>query len=92
MYSTTTITRPQIRDNPRALDVTVPVKAGTHAVGATFLATNYRPSLDLVKHYARSRSKTTGSPAAVLPVIGYMRVEGPSLPNVRPSRAACARS
>src|SRR4051812_6751632 len=35
------------------IDVTVPVKAGTHTVGATFLATNYRPNLDLIKQYER---------------------------------------
>jgi hypothetical protein len=32
------------------LEATTPVKAGTHTVGATFLATNYRPSLDLIRH------------------------------------------
>ena len=30
------------------------MKAGTHTVGATFVATNNRPSLDLAKHFSRS--------------------------------------
>ena len=30
-----------------SIDVTLPVKAGSHQVGVTFLADNYRPSLDL---------------------------------------------
>ncbi len=34
-----------------SIDISVPVRAGTHMVGATFLATNYRPSLDLIKQY-----------------------------------------
>ena len=54
------------------------MKAGTHAVGATFLATNYRPSLDLAKHYARSTLQNVRIAGFTsYPVIGYMRVEGP---------------
>ncbi len=61
-----------------ALRLTVPVKAGTHAVGATFLATNYRPSLDLARHYARSTLQNVRIPGFTsYPVIGYLRVEGP---------------
>src|SRR6266699_1311356 len=33
-------------DSDGSLEITLPVKAGTRLVGATFLATNYRPSLD----------------------------------------------
>jgi mono/diheme cytochrome c family protein len=62
----------------QALELTVPVKAGTHAVGATFLATNYRPSLDLAKHYARSTLQNVRIAGFTsYPVIGYLRVEGP---------------
>ena len=30
----------------KTIDVTLPVKAGAHHVGVTFLATNYAPGLD----------------------------------------------
>jgi hypothetical protein len=36
------------------LEVRVPVKAGSHDVGATFLATTYVPNVDLNRHYRRS--------------------------------------
>ena len=35
------------------LEVSLPVKAGSRMVGATFLATNYRPSLDMRERGAR---------------------------------------
>src|SRR5262245_25224456 len=35
------------------LEVTIPIRAGSRLVGATFIATNYRPSLDLIRHYDR---------------------------------------
>jgi hypothetical protein len=61
-----------------ALRLTIPVKAGTHAVGATFLATNYRPSLDLAKHYARSTLQNVRIAGFTsYPVIGYLKIEGP---------------
>ena len=31
----------------------VPVRAGSRVVGVTFLATNYRPSLDVIRQYDR---------------------------------------
>ena len=34
-------------DGDGTLEVTVPVRAGSRLVGATFIATNYRPSLDI---------------------------------------------
>src|SRR5262245_51200757 len=38
-------------DTDGTLEVTVPVRAGSRLVGATFVATNYRPSLDIIRHY-----------------------------------------
>jgi hypothetical protein len=35
-------------DHDGSLDVTLPVKAGTHLVGATFVATNFRPDTGLI--------------------------------------------
>ncbi len=50
------------------LEVTIPVKAGSRTVGATFLATNYRPSLDLIKQYrSKVAREQQHSAAAVLP-------------------------
>ena len=40
-------------DNDGSIDVTIPVKAGSHLVGVTFLAENFRPSLDLIRQYDR---------------------------------------
>jgi len=60
------------------LEVTVPVKAGTRTVGATFLATNYRPSLDLVKQYARKSIENNAIPQLQYPPeIGLLKIQGP---------------
>src|SRR5262245_37357560 len=45
-----------------ALEVTIPVKAGSRKVGATFLATNYRPSLDMIKQYDRKSLENNSIP------------------------------
>ena len=59
-------------------DVTIPVKAGSHKVGATFLATNYRPSLDMVKQYERKSLENNSIPQLqYYPAIGFMRIQGP---------------
>jgi hypothetical protein len=61
-----------------ALAFSIPVKAGTHTIGATFIATNYRPSLDPYKHYARSTLQNVRiSGFTSYPVLGYLKVEGP---------------
>jgi Protein of unknown function (DUF1592)/Protein of unknown function (DUF1588)/Protein of unknown function (DUF1587)/Protein of unknown function (DUF1585)/Protein of unknown function (DUF1595) len=64
-----------------SLEVTVPVKAGTHMVGATFLATNYRPSLDLIRHYERTSLENNSIPQLqYYPAIGFFRIQGPFNP------------
>jgi cytochrome c5 len=61
-----------------ALEITVPVKAGSHRVGATFLATNYRPTLDLIRQYERKSLENNSIPQLqYYPAIGLMRVQGP---------------
>ncbi len=61
-----------------ALDVTIPVKAGSRMVGATFLATNYRPSLDTVKQYDRKSLENNSIPQLqYYPAIGFLRIQGP---------------
>ncbi len=61
-----------------AIEVTVPVRAGTHAVGATFLATNYRPSLDMIRQYERKSLENNSIPQLqYYPAIGLLRIQGP---------------
>jgi hypothetical protein len=60
------------------LEVTVPVKAGSRVVGATFLQTNFRPSLDLIKQYDRKSLENNSIPQLqYYPAIGFLRVSGP---------------
>ena len=73
------------------LEVTVPVKAGSRLVGATFLATNYRPSLDLIKQYDRKSLENNSIPQLqYYPAIGFLRVQGPFTP-LRPSDSRSLR-
>jgi Protein of unknown function (DUF1592)/Protein of unknown function (DUF1588)/Protein of unknown function (DUF1587)/Protein of unknown function (DUF1585)/Protein of unknown function (DUF1595)/Planctomycete cytochrome C len=61
-----------------ALEVTIPVKAGSHRVGATFLATNFRPSLDMIKQYDRKSLENNSIPQLqYYPAIGFLRIQGP---------------
>jgi hypothetical protein len=63
------------------LEVTVPVKAGTRVVGATFLATNYRPSLDVIRQYDRKSLENNSIPQLqYYPAIGFLRIQGPFSP------------
>jgi hypothetical protein len=60
------------------LDVTVPVRAGSRLVGVTFLATNYRPSLDIIQHYDRQSLENNTIPQLeYYPAVGYLRIQGP---------------
>jgi hypothetical protein len=60
------------------LEVTVPVRAGSRMVGATFLATNYRPSLDIIRHYDRQSLENNTIPQMQnYPAIGFVRIQGP---------------
>jgi hypothetical protein len=52
--------------------------AGTHLIGATFLATHYAPVLDLDKHFQRSTLQTGPTPGyTFFPHVGTLRIEGP---------------
>ena len=52
--------------------------AGTHKVGATFLATNLAPLLDLDKHFMRRHVQTGPTPGyTFFPHVGTIRIEGP---------------
>jgi len=65
-------------DGDGTLEVTVPVRAGSRTVGATFLATNYRPSLDIIRHYDRQSLENNQIPQLqYYPAIGFVRIQGP---------------
>src|SRR6188508_3386889 len=65
-------------DSDGTLEVTVPVRAGSRLVGATFLATNYRPSLDIIRHYDRQSLENNTIPQIQnYPAIGFVRIQGP---------------
>src|SRR5687768_786459 len=60
------------------LEVTVPIRAGSRLVGATFIATNYRPSLDIIRHYDRQSLENNTIPQLqYYPAIGFVRIQGP---------------
>jgi cytochrome c5 len=60
------------------VQITVPVKAGTHKVEVTFVATNYRPSLDLAKHFARSTLENSRIAGFTnYPEVGLLKIQGP---------------
>jgi len=72
------------------LTVTIPVTAGSRLVGVTFVATNFRPSLDVAQHFAR-KSLENGrvNELSNYPVIGALNIQGPfnaSRPVASPSR------
>ncbi|MDR0779894.1 MAG: DUF1592 domain-containing protein, partial [Pseudomonadales bacterium] len=77
-------------DKDGALEVTLRVKAGTHLVGATFLLSNYRPSIDMIQPYARVSLENDSFPQVLRhPVVGLMKVIGPfnpTRPTDTPSR------
>jgi hypothetical protein len=52
--------------------------AGKHTIGATFVATNLAPLLDLDRHHMRSTIQTGPTPGyTFFPHVGTIRVEGP---------------
>jgi len=65
-------------DKDGSIDVTIPVKAGSHLVGVTFLAENFRPSLDLIRQYDRKSLEDNPIPQLEYhPAIGTVRIRGP---------------
>jgi hypothetical protein len=78
-------------DTDGTLEVTVPVRAGSRLVGATFLATNYRPSLDIIRQYDRKSLENNTIPQLqYYPAIGFVRIRGPFHAQ-RPSDSASRR-
>jgi hypothetical protein len=80
-YKGVGLTAANAADHDGSIDVTVPVKAGSHMVGVTFLATNYRPSLDLIRQFERKSLEDNPIPQVeYYPAIGLLRVQGPFHP------------
>jgi len=62
----------------RTIDLKVPMTAGPHRVGVTFLASDYAPGLDMNEHFERSTIETGGIPGFTFyPHIGRVRIDGP---------------
>jgi mono/diheme cytochrome c family protein len=78
------------RNEPPPMRVRFKTTAGSHAVGATFLATNFAPLLDLDQHFMRDTLQTGPTPGfTFFPHVGTVRIEGPfnaSAPSESPSR------
>ncbi|MES2626165.1 MAG: DUF1592 domain-containing protein [Pseudomonadota bacterium] len=69
-------------DRDGTLEVTVPVKAGSRLVGATFIATNYRPPLGMIREYDRKSIENEKMPQVQYPpVIGLLKILGPFEPS-----------
>src|SRR6185312_6729868 len=80
-YTGVGLTAANAADNDGSIDVTVPVKSGSHIVGVTFLATNYRPSLDLIRQYERKSLEDNPIPQLQYhPAIGKLQIQGPFAP------------
>jgi len=68
-----------------SLDATVHVKAGTRLVGATFVATNFRPDVGLIQQYDRKSIENNDLPQVHYhPAIGMLKISGPF--NAEPSQ------
>ena len=68
----------------------VKLTAGPHAVGATFLATNLAPLLDLDQHFMRDTLQTGPTPGfTFFPHVGTVRIEGPF--NAAPAKESPSR-
>ena len=65
-------------ENDGSIDATAFIKAGTRNVGATFLATNYGPSLNMVQEQDRkSLDNEAIDQLQYHPAIGFFRISGP---------------
>jgi len=68
-------------DRDGSIDVSSPVKAGSHLVGVTFLAANYGPSLDFIRQYGRKSLEDNPIPQLeYYPAVGILRIQGPFKP------------
>jgi hypothetical protein len=72
-----------------SIDLKFHAKAGLHAIGVTFLATQYAPVLDLNDQFLRSTIETGGLPGFTFyPHVGSVRVDGPYNATTAPDTAS----
>lgn len=77
-YKGVGLTANNAADNDGSIDVSIPVKAGSRLVGVTFLAENFRPSLDLIRQYDRKSLENNPIPQLQYhPAVGTLRIRGP---------------
>ena len=77
-YKGVGLTAANAADHDGSIDISVPVKAGSHMVGVTFLADNYRPSLDLIRQFERKSLEDNTIPQIeYYPAVGILRIRGP---------------
>jgi mono/diheme cytochrome c family protein len=63
----------------KTIDITLPMKAGPHRIGVTYLATNLAPGLDMNHAFDRTTIETGGLPGfTFFPHIGRLRIDGPA--------------
>ncbi len=78
-------------DRDGSINVSLPVKAGSHTVGVTFLATNYGPPLDFIRQYGRKSLEDNPIPQLeYYPAVGILRIQGPFNPT-RPDNSPSIR-
>ena len=78
-------------DHDGSIDVSLPVKAGSHMVGVTFLEANYGPTLDFIRQYERKSLEDNPIPQLeYYPAVGILRIQGPFKPT-RPEDSASIR-
>ena len=64
--------------NDGALEVTLNVEAGNRQIGATFIATHFRPDIGLIQQYERKSIENNDLPQVQYhPAIDSIKVEGP---------------
>ncbi|MBZ5577919.1 MAG: DUF1592 domain-containing protein [Acidobacteriia bacterium] len=90
-YKGVGLTAANAADHDGSIDISVPVKAGSHLVGVTFLADNYRPSLDLIRQFERKSLEDNPIPQIeYYPAVGTLRIRGPFQAN-RPEDSPSVR-
>jgi hypothetical protein len=81
VYEGVGLTANNAADHDGSIDVSVPVKSGSHLVGVTFLETNFAPSLDFIRQYERKSLEDNPIPQLEYhPGVGILRIEGPFKP------------
>jgi len=69
------------KQKAQAKTARIPIKAGEHTVGVTFIATNFAPDYNVQNLFLRTTIETGGlAGTAFFPHVGFVRIEGPFNP------------